>query len=64
MRNRKNEALFSCSGYADTRPIDTNETIEGRSENRRIDLRFAMAPPPMEDAEKPIVTETLEGMAQ
>lgn len=64
MRNRKGEALFSCSGYADTRPIDANKTIEGRRENRRIDLRFAMAPPPTEDSERPIVKETLEGMAE
>lgn len=61
MKNRKNEALFSCSGYADTRPIETNDTPVGRSENRRIDLRFAMAPP-ADDSQLEIVIETSELM--
>ncbi len=29
---------LSTSGYADTRPIDTNETVEGRQNNRRVDI--------------------------
>src|SRR5690625_3848463 len=37
-------------GYADTRPIDTNETAQGRANNRRVQLTIALAP----DAEKPV----------
>ncbi|WP_455245621.1 OmpA family protein, partial [Petrachloros mirabilis] len=29
---------LSAVGYADTRPVDTNETDEGRSSNRRIEI--------------------------
>lgn len=29
---------LSTSGYADTRPVDTNETVEGRQNNRRVDI--------------------------
>ena len=44
------EKLFSCSGYADTRPIATNDTAEGKMANRRIDIRFTMTPPKQESA--------------
>lgn len=43
--NDKGEIIFSVSGYADTRPIAENTTEDGRSDNRRIDIRFSMAPP-------------------
>lgn len=29
---------FSIAGYADTKPIESNETIEGRARNRRVDI--------------------------
>jgi chemotaxis protein MotB len=29
---------FGISGYADTTPVDTNETEEGRTHNRRVDI--------------------------
>jgi flagellar motor protein MotB len=45
LKNKKREPLFSCSGYADTRPVSSNDTVEGRMKNRRIDLRFSMTPP-------------------
>jgi chemotaxis protein MotB len=38
---------LSAAGYADTRPVDTNETPEGRSLNRRVEVvivRKASAP--------------------
>ena len=36
--------LVGVSAYADQRPIGNNATISGRRENRRIDLRFLLAP--------------------
>lgn len=47
--NDKGELIFSVSGYADTRPIAENTSEAGRRENRRIDIRFSMAPPSEED---------------
>lgn len=46
-RNPQNQPIFSCSGYAESRPIDdsTKYTEEGKQANRRIDIRFAMVPP-------------------
>ena len=52
--NQTGQSLFSCSGYADTRPIASNGEEGNRSKNRRIDLRFAMSPP-QKDTRKPIV---------
>lgn len=43
--NKGGQPLFSCSGYADTRPIVPNDTEENKSRNRRIDLRLTMVPP-------------------
>jgi len=37
--------LIGVSGYADRRPIDETGTDEGRTKNRRIDLRFIMSTP-------------------
>ena len=47
--NNKGEVIFSVSGYAETRPVRSNDTLEGRQENRRIDIRFSMSPPSEED---------------
>ena len=52
LTNSKQEMLLSCSGYADTRPIQSNLTEQGRRDNRRIDLRFSMTPPTKEDANR------------
>jgi len=58
LKNRNNEPLFTCSGYADTRPVASNDTPEGRKENRRIDFRFSMTTPRIE--EKPLIKKIKE----
>jgi flagellar motor protein MotB len=45
LKNINNQFMFSCSGYSDTRPIDTNDTPKGRLRNRRIDFRFTLTSP-------------------
>jgi len=35
--------LFSANGYADQRPVATNQTAAGRARNRRIELRIFFA---------------------
>lgn len=47
--NRNEQRIFSCSGYADTRPVSTNDNAESRRQNRRIDIRFSMSPPNAKD---------------
>jgi chemotaxis protein MotB len=51
LMNRNGQPIFSCSGYAETRPVSDNALEEGKRENRRIDLRFTMSPPSEEDQE-------------
>jgi len=46
------ELMFSCSGYADTRPIpNTRNDAAGKKRNRRIDIRFTMVPPAPDDSD-------------
>lgn len=40
-----NATLFGVSAYAAQRPIADNATVDGRARNRRIDVRFLIAPP-------------------
>lgn len=54
--NPRGEPIFSCSGYAETRPVRENgldpNSEAGRAANRRIDIRFVMMPP-QDPGEKP-----------
>ncbi|MBU2979707.1 OmpA family protein [Alteromonas sp. C1M14] len=53
LENFNGQLLFSVSGYADTRRVDlTEETKEQRARNRRIDIRFTVKKPKLEDYEK------------
>ena len=55
------EPIFSCSGYADTRPVVPNDSEANRKINRRIDIRFTMVPPVEEDSE---IVKTVERKLQ
>lgn len=54
--NPRGEPIFSCSGYAETRPVRENgldpNSEAGRAANRRIDIRFVMMSP-QDPGEKP-----------
>ena len=45
LQNAKKQPLFSCSGYAETRPVKVEDNEKAKQENRRIDFRFSMTPP-------------------
>jgi len=42
---------LSAAGYAEYRPVDTNDTSEGRARNRRVDITILAAMDPDEDSE-------------
>ena len=44
---------LSAIGYADNRPVDSNETPDGRARNRRVTLMIIAAPPGGEGAAAP-----------
>ena len=43
--NFRDQPVLSVAGYGEMRPVATNDTVEGRSTNRRIDLRIIMYSP-------------------
>lgn len=43
--NLKRQPVLSVAAYGPDRPVVTNDTLEGRATNRRIDLRFIMVTP-------------------
>jgi flagellar motor protein MotB len=52
-QNLRGQPVMSVSGYGEMRPIETNETADGKSANRRIDLRIIMyAPSTVEEVEE------------
>jgi chemotaxis protein MotB len=57
LKNENGQSIFSISGYADQRPVDTT----ANDPNRRIDLRFVMVPPKALLQPEP-ATRTVEGM--
>jgi flagellar motor protein MotB len=48
LKNADGQPLLGISGYGETRPVDSNETEEQRMRNRRIDLRFVLAMPDLD----------------
>lgn len=53
LKNFNDQLLFSVSGYADTRRVDLVEKSEDqRARNRRIDIRFTVKKPKLEDYKK------------
>lgn len=52
-QNLRGQPVMSVSGYGEMRPIETNETTDGKAANRRIDLRIIMyAPSTVEEVEE------------
>jgi len=49
LTNSVPQKIFSVSGYGERRPIDANDTEEGRQHNRRIELRILMTQPTLEE---------------
>jgi chemotaxis protein MotB len=59
--NLRGQPVMSVSGYGEMRPIETNETADGKAANRRIDLRIIMyAPSTVEEVEE--VGRRLDGL--
>lgn len=44
-RNLNSQPVLSVAAYGFDRPVASNDTLEGRATNRRIDLRFIMVTP-------------------
>jgi flagellar motor protein MotB len=52
-QNLRGQPVMSVSGYGEMRPIEPNETVDGKAANRRIDLRIIMyAPSTVEEVEE------------
>ncbi len=51
LENGKGQPIFSVSGYGSGRPVNPHASPTNDPANRRIDLRFIMAPPSLENNE-------------
>lgn len=56
LRNKLGQPLFSVSGYGAGRPVIEYAAPQDEPRNRRIDLRFIMAPPPAVQEPEPMRT--------
>lgn len=54
LANALSQPLFSVSGYGEGRPVVSHQASAADPRNRRIDLRFIMAPPPAADEPEPV----------
>lgn len=61
LKNADGVPLFGVSGYADHRPVASNDTEQGRRQNRRIDLRFIMMTPHANEAAQKLQQLQQEG---
>lgn len=48
LSNKNGQPFFSISGYADRRPVASNDNQDNKRQNRRIDVRITMIPPQKE----------------
>jgi len=53
--NRDGQPIFSVSGYGQKRPVVPHATPTPDPRNRRIDIRFIMAPPSGSEEDNPVV---------
>jgi outer membrane protein OmpA-like peptidoglycan-associated protein len=63
-KNFRMQPVLSVAGYGQMRPIATNDTIEGRRTNRRIDIRIIMYIPSIPDEIKTIKEKLAQGVVQ
>lgn len=61
--NLKSQPVLSVAAYGPDRPVTGNETREGRSTNRRIDLRFIMVTP-QDTGGIELIRQALEGISE
>ena len=63
-KNFRMQPVLSVAGYGKMRPIATNDTIEGKRTNRRIDIRIIMYIPTVPDEIKSIKEKLTQGTVQ
>jgi len=60
--NIRDQPVMAVAGYGRMRPIASNETLSGRAENRRIDLRLIMYTPRNSDQVELIQQQIRDGL--
>ena len=60
--NIRGQPVISVSGYGEMRPITSNDTPDGKAENRRIDLRLIMYTPHNREQVERIQQQIRDGM--